>query len=136
MPGSAAAEPGPVGNEPLSFASPEGDRFLKVGLVEHDDYALVPAPVWSALEGWYGGGPAIRRPAVSEGGAGGRAAEVQLELTLLKLLVHARKLAASEALTLLPERGSGVLIIRDVGRVGGEASFVLRRAPGDAKLLE
>ncbi|KAH8074701.1 ubiquitinyl hydrolase [Aureococcus anophagefferens] len=56
--GSAAAEPGPVGNEPLSFASPEGDRFLKVGLVEHDDYALVPAPVWAALEGWYGGGPA------------------------------------------------------------------------------
>ena len=110
--GASAAEPGPVGNEPLSFASPEGDRFLKVGLVEHDDYALVPAPVWSALEGWYGGGPAYPVRVVQ----GASSAEVYVEVYPLRFDVRVveRDGRASAA-----DRGARPVLCSRYDRVGG-----------------
>ena len=62
--------------------------LLKDGMREDEDFHVVGEAAWQKLHSWYGGGPAICRAAVAEGGYAGRAIEVQLELTLLKLIVH------------------------------------------------
>ena len=49
---------------------------------------MLTSEAYELLAGWYGGGPPILRPTVVEGGVGGRAVEVQLELTLLSLTLH------------------------------------------------
>ena len=77
--------PGPIDNA-LLLTDGAGED-LKDGVREGVEFTVVGEAAWAALVGWYGGGPAIARPTVVEGGAGGRASEVQLELTLLKLAV-------------------------------------------------
>ena len=83
--GVSGSEPGPIGNEPLSFSCPRtGDRYLKVGLVEHDDYAIVPARAWELLEQWYGGGPAYPAKVVQ----GASSSEVYVEVYPLRFDVR------------------------------------------------
>ena len=87
--------PGSIDNTPLVKPPPilkevlkDAALVLKDGAREGGDFALISEAAWEKLHGWYGGGPAIRRGTVVEGGAGGRATEVQLELTLLELIIH------------------------------------------------
>ena len=79
--------PGPIPNNLL--LQQEGvTELLKDGIRENADFVLVNEAAWTLLVSWYGGGPAVKRPTVIEGGVGGRVAEVQLELTLLAVSVH------------------------------------------------
>lgn len=40
---------------------------LKQNLQENEDFVIATAQSWDKLHGWYGGGPALSRPAVMEG---------------------------------------------------------------------
>jgi hypothetical protein len=78
-------------------------------------FAVLSQGAWELLHGWYGGGPALLRPTVEEGGLGGRPSEIQLELTLLKLAVsldgedhEAMARATGAPLTLRISRGASV----------------------------
>ena len=53
--GDDISEPGPIVNDPL-LVTVDGERLLREGLVEKDDYALVPAKAWALLEAWRGSG--------------------------------------------------------------------------------
>ncbi|KAJ1444808.1 hypothetical protein M885DRAFT_551946 [Pelagophyceae sp. CCMP2097] len=82
---AAAADVGPINNEPL--LTRQGSRwYLRIGLVEHDDYALVPAEVWELLLTWYGGGPTIERKVV-----GHSAGELRVEVYRLRFDVRVAK---------------------------------------------
>ena len=88
---SAAEAPGALRTETLLVeVQPPGHptALLRSDIAEGRDFTVVAEPVWRLLLAWYGGGPPICRPAVADGGVGGRPVEVSLELTLLKLLVH------------------------------------------------
>jgi len=45
--------PGPITNEPLGVLV-QNELILREGLVERDDYALVPSSAWEKLARWYG----------------------------------------------------------------------------------
>jgi len=87
------------------------ETLLREGLQEGADFAIVSEATWELLHGWYGGGPLIRRPTVREGVV---TTEIQLELTLLHLLVHletddvAAKARAATPLSLHISRGASV----------------------------
>uniref|UniRef100_A0A6S8CHP7 Uncharacterized protein n=1 Tax=Aureoumbra lagunensis TaxID=44058 RepID=A0A6S8CHP7_9STRA len=54
-------EPGPISNEPLF----DERGMLRIDVVENDDYVVIPNGVWKLIQGWYGGGPAIKRRLLS-----------------------------------------------------------------------
>ena len=109
--------PGTIENAPLlkDENDESADAELKDGLREGVDYTLVSEEAWDLLHGWYGGSPTIRRSTVTEGGAGGRPTEIQLELTMPKLVVtldsddaSATRRADVAPLTLSISRGASV----------------------------
>ena len=46
--------PGPITNEPLGRLPREAEFIPREGLVERDDYALLPEKAWELLVRWYG----------------------------------------------------------------------------------
>jgi hypothetical protein len=68
------AEMGSLGHTHQMFTRPpeidnsdlEGEHKgeLKMNLVEHLDYELIPEEMWLRLVEWYGGGPAIMRKVI------------------------------------------------------------------------
>ena len=67
-------------------ADDSGPRQLISAAAEGTDFLVVTQPTWDALFGWYGGGPAVERPAILVGGgAGKKPKETQLEFTLMHL---------------------------------------------------
>jgi hypothetical protein len=52
------------------------------------DYDVVPAAAWALLFAWYGGGPAVRRVAIEEGG--GRTQQQQVRVETYPIHVHAQ----------------------------------------------
>ena len=83
-------QPGQDATAPAAAASSDDAPvlLLKEGLREGSDFAVITEGAWDLLHAWYGGGPRIARPTVTEGGVGGRPVETQLELSLLKLHIH------------------------------------------------
>jgi ubiquitin carboxyl-terminal hydrolase 4/11/15 len=76
---SGAEKPDEIDNTPILIKTAEvvvasGDKQtegfepqLRVGLADPDDYVLVSEFEWKLLSQWYGGGPEIKRVAISEG---------------------------------------------------------------------
>ena len=53
--------PGPIDNSKL--IAPGGCSGLRFDLLEDEDYRILTKDMWEQLQGWYGGGPPIIRPA-------------------------------------------------------------------------
>lgn len=62
-----ALHPGEIDNLPIT--SDECDAELKKGLMEGEQYELVPESAWNKLVSWYGGGPAFKRAVLTRGGS-------------------------------------------------------------------
>ncbi|CAJ1444690.1 unnamed protein product [Effrenium voratum] len=73
--------PGQIDNSELLEEG--SSTAIKSTLDEHSDYRIVPEDAWDLLFGWYGGGPPIKRRAITPSSGG-----VQVELYGLSLKVY------------------------------------------------
>lgn len=75
-----ALSPGPIDNSELLHKA--GSDRVRAGLVEGEDFVIVSEPVWKKFMEWYGGGPALPRSVVLNGG------ELEVEVFPLTLRVY------------------------------------------------
>jgi ubiquitin carboxyl-terminal hydrolase 4/11/15 len=75
--------PGPINNAILQSTSFKGD--LKQGLIEGEDFVLVPEAAYVMLEGWYGGGPRFPRSVIQRGSA---SKEIMVELYPIRIRIY------------------------------------------------
>ncbi len=64
--GQGGSRPESIDNSVLA-EDKSGPPQLRRGLLDLQDYTLVPEPVWDKLVEWYGGGPRFMRPSIEVG---------------------------------------------------------------------
>ncbi len=108
--GQAAARPESIDNSVLG--EEQDGKKLRRGLLDLQDYALVPEVVWHKLVEWYGGGPRFARPMIEVG----LKKRLVVEVYPMNVRVSERRNAAHDRLVQVSKGATGAALLSEACR--------------------
>jgi ubiquitin C-terminal hydrolase len=108
--GQSSSRPESIDNSVLG--EEQDAKKLKRGLLDMQDYALVPEPVWLKLVEWYGGGPRFARPMIEVG----LKKRLVVEVYPMHLRVSERRNAAHDRLIQVSKGATGATLLSEACR--------------------